>query len=78
MRTVPPATEITLTAEERQALEALTGQSHDYRRNGTTTLLAALSVGTGEVTGKHYQRRRRVEFLDFMNSVVADHECKEI
>lgn len=26
---------------------AMTGQSHDYKRNGTTTLFAALGVGTG-------------------------------
>ncbi len=54
------------------------GQSHDYKRNGTTTLFAALNVGSGQVTGKHYPRRRRVEFLDFMNRVVAQHEGKEI
>jgi transposase len=57
---------------------AMIGQSHDYKRNGTTTLFAALDVGTGAVTGQHRKRRRRVEFLDFMNRVVARHEGKEI
>jgi hypothetical protein len=28
---------------------ALTGQSHDYKRHGTTTLFAALEVATGKV-----------------------------
>jgi hypothetical protein len=54
------------------------GQSHDYKRNGTTTQFAALNVGTGEVTGRHYGRRRRLEFLDFMNRVVKQHPGKEI
>ena len=57
---------------------AMIGQSHDYKRNGTTTLFAAFNVISGEVTGQHYQRRRRVEFLDFMNRVVAQHPGKEL
>lgn len=51
---------------------ALTGQSHDYKRHGTTTLFAALEVATGKIIAAHSKRRRRVEFLDFMNSVTAD------
>jgi hypothetical protein len=43
------------------------GQSHDYKRHGTTTLFAALNVATGKVTGRHYRRRRRIEFLAFMS-----------
>src|SRR5215204_895708 len=49
----------------------LTGHSHDYKRNGTSTLFAAFEVATGKVTAAHKKRRRRVEFLDFMNDVVA-------
>ncbi len=44
----------------------MTGQSHDDKRHGTTTLFAALEVAAGKVTGQHYKRRRRVEFLDFL------------
>src|ERR1700723_2600794 len=50
---------------------ALTGQSHDYKRHGTTTLFAALEVASGRIVAEHSKRRRRVEFLDFMNSVTA-------
>ena len=50
---------------------ALTGQSHDYKRHGTTTLFAALEVATGKIIATHSKRRRRVEFLNFMNSVTA-------
>ena len=47
--------------------------THDYKRNGTTTLFAALEVATGLVKAGHYARRRRREFLDFMNDVIADY-----
>jgi hypothetical protein len=39
------------------------GQSHVYKRNGIMNLFAALNVGTRGVTGWHYKRRRRLEFL---------------
>ena len=57
---------------------ALTGQSHDYTRHGTTTLFAAFDIATGKVTGRPYKRRRRLEFLDFMNRVVAQNAGREI
>ncbi len=89
----PPDNAVVLSVDEKpsiQALEraqgylklpngrAMTGQSHDYKRNGTTTLFAAFDVGSGEVLGRHYKRRRRIEFLAFMNQVVARHPGKEI
>ena len=57
---------------------ALTGQSHDYKRHGTTTLFAALDIATGEVGAKHYGRRRRIEFLDFMSRIVSAHPGRQI
>ena len=89
----PPENAIVISVDEKpsiQALErkqgylkmpsgrALTGQSHDYRRHGTTTLFAAFNVTTGKVTGRQYKRRRRIEFLDFMNRVVAEHPDREL
>ncbi len=50
---------------------ALSGFSHRYQRHGTTTLFAALEVATGHIQGGHAKRRRRREFLDFMNDMVA-------
>jgi transposase len=82
----PPAKAIVICVDEKpsiQALEraqgylklpngrALTGQSHDYKRHGTTTLFAALEVATGRIIAAHSKRRRRIEFLGFMNKVVA-------
>src|SRR5271157_4351393 len=58
--------------------KALTGFSHSYKRHGTTTLFAALEVTTGQVKAGHYNRRRRVEFLDFMNQIVADYPDQEL
>jgi hypothetical protein len=49
----------------------LTGHSHDYKHNGTTTLFAAFEVATRKVRAAHRKRRRRKEFLDFMDDVVA-------
>jgi len=52
-----------------------------YKRHGTTTLFAALDVVIGlvkAVKAGHYRRRRRVEFLHFMNRVVVDHPGREI
>ena len=41
-------------------------------------MFAALNVATGEVTGRHYKRSRRLEFLDFMNTVVKQYLGKEV
>src|SRR6202023_3491167 len=57
---------------------ALTGFAHEYKRHGTSTLFAALEVATGLVHAGHYRRRRRREFLDFMNELVAKNPDKEI
>jgi hypothetical protein len=50
---------------------ALGGHSHDYKRNGTSTLFAAFELATGKVTAAHKKRRRHIEFLGFMNDIVA-------
>lgn len=82
----PPDNAVVLCVDEKpsiQALEraqgylklpngrALTGHSHNDRRHGTTTLFAAFEVATGKVRAKHEKRRRRKEFLAFMDDVVA-------
>lgn len=43
--------------------------THDYKRNGTTTLFAALEVATGKVTDRRYDRHGKAEFLDFLKKV---------
>src|SRR5580704_6589489 len=82
----PPENALVLCVDEKpsiQALEraqgwlrlpngrALNGRSHGYKRHGTTTLFAAFDIATGQVIAGHYNRRRRREFLDFMNQIVS-------
>lgn len=89
----PPENAVVLAVDEKpsiQALEraqgwlklpdgrAITGQSHEYVRHGTTTLFGALEVATGLVKAGHYRRRRRREFLDFMNKVIAEYPDRDI
>jgi len=89
----PPENAIVICVDEKpsiQALEraqgylrlpngrALSGRSHDYIRNGTSTLFAAFEVATGKVIAAHKKRRRRIEFLDFMNGVVAAYPGQDL
>src|SRR5205809_4020148 len=43
--------------------------THDYKRNGTTTLFAALEVLQGKVIGQCHQRHRHQEFLKFLRTL---------
>lgn len=89
----PPENAVVICVDEKphiQALEraqgylrlpdgrAVRGVAHEYKRHGTTTLFAALNVMTSKVIAKHTNRRRRVEFLAFMNEVVADNPNCEV
>ena len=49
--------------------------THDYKRNGTTTLFAALDVLTGAVIGQCLPRHRHSEFLKFLRTI--DREVPE-
>ncbi|MGF0313342.1 hypothetical protein [Rhodococcus sp. IEGM1428] len=44
-------------------------QTHDYVRNGTPTLFAALKVATGRVTGRYRPHHRHSEFLVFLKRI---------
>jgi transposase len=89
----PPENAVILSVDEKphiQALEraqgylklptgkAVTGFNHEYKRHGTTTLFAALEVLTGKVVGGHAHRRRRRDFLAFMNEVIAVYPAQEL
>jgi transposase len=88
----PPENAVVLSVDEKphiQALEraqgwlrlpdgkALTGFSHEYKRHGTSTLFAALEVASGQVKTGHFHRRRRRDFLAFMNDVVGAYPQRE-
>jgi transposase len=89
----PPENALVLCVDEKPSIQALeraqgwlrlpdgkavNGFSHGYKRHGTTTLFAAFDIVTGQVLAGHYQRRRRREFLDFMNEIVAAYPGREM
>src|ERR671911_359021 len=79
----PPENAVVLCVDEKSQIQALDRTapilplrpglperaSHDYVRNGTTTLFAALEVATGKVTDACYPRHRSDEFLRFLKHV---------
>src|SRR3954466_1244773 len=81
----PPARAVVLSVDEKPQIQALDRTqpglpvkpgrcatvTHDYERNGTTTLFAALNVLDGTVVGRYMQRHRHQEFLRFLNAVEA-------
>jgi transposase len=79
----PPDRAVVLCMDEKSQIQALDRtqpslplkkgragtMTHDYKRNGTTTLFAALNVLTGEVIGECLPRHRHEEFLKFLRRV---------
>jgi hypothetical protein len=58
--------------------KAITGYNHEYKRHGTINLYAALDISTGLIKTNQFQRRRRKEFLQFMNGVIKQYEGLQI
>ena len=79
----PPEKAVVLCMDEKSQIQALDRtqpslpmkpgragtMTHDYKRNGTTTLFAALDVLTGLVIGQCLPRHRHVEFLKFLKTI---------
>ncbi|TDK84887.1 IS630 family transposase [Mycolicibacterium mucogenicum] len=79
----PPEKAIVLCVDEKSQIQALNRTqpilpmrpglpekaTHDYQRNGTATLFAALEIATGKVTDRCYERHGKAEFLDFLKTV---------
>ena len=77
----PPAHAVVLSLDEKSQIQALDRtqpglplkrgrcgtMTHDYKRNGTTTLFAALDV----LEGRGMQRHRHQEFIRFLNAIEA-------
>jgi transposase len=76
----PPEKALVLCVDEKSQIQALDRtqpglpikkgrcgtMTHDYKRNGTTTLFAALEIAQGKVIGQCYGRHRHQEFLKFL------------
>ena len=86
----PPDKALVLCVDEKSQIQALdrtqpglpikkgraATMTHDYKRNGTTTLFAALDVKTGAVIGECLPRHRAKEFIRFLKKIdrtVAKH-----
>src|SRR3954447_7574103 len=81
----PPAHAVVLSVDEKSQIQALDRtqpglpikpgkcgtMTHDYVRNGTTTLFAALNVLDGRVIGRCMQQHRHQEFIRFLNVTEA-------
>jgi hypothetical protein len=76
----PPEHAIVLSVDEKSQIQALdrtqpgrplkkgraATMTHDYKRNGTTTLFAAFDVLEGKVIGRCMQKHRHQEFIRFL------------
>jgi transposase len=80
----PPRGALVLCVDEKTQIQALDRtqptlplrpgkaqrMTHDYKRNGTTSLYAALEIASGRVTGQCHDRHTHREFLAFLNRLV--------
>ena len=81
----PPERAVVLCVDEKTQIQALdhtqpslpirkgraATMTHDYKRNGTTTLFAALDAATGQVVGQCQPRHTNTEFVKFLDTVDA-------
>ena len=81
----PPEHALVLSCDEKSQIQALDRtqpglplkkgragtMTHDYKRNGTTTLFAALNTLDGTVIGSHMKRHRHQEWLKFLKLIDA-------
>lgn len=79
----PPEQAVVVCVDEKSQIQALNRtqpilpmrpglperMTHDYKRNGTTSLFAALNIATGEVLGKCLSKHRSAEFLRFLKII---------
>jgi transposase len=86
----PPDKVIVLCVDEKSQIQALNRtqpglplkkgrcgtMTHDYKRNGTTTLFAALNLLQGKVIGDCYKRHRHQEFLKFLRRIDREFPSK--
>ena len=81
----PPENALVLCVDEKSQIQALdrtapclpmlpttpARMTHDYVRNGTTSLFAAFDLASGSVIAQHYRRHRHQEFLRFLKVIDA-------
>lgn len=88
----PPSNAVVLSVDEKTQIQALNRtqpilplrpgiparQTHDYRRNGLTSLYAALEVSSGRVIGKCSERHTGADFLRFLNVITRRYYKRDL
>jgi transposase len=88
----PPEHAIVLSVDEKSQIQALNRtqkslpmfpgrlktMTHDYKRNGTTTLFAAMNVVDGTVLADFKPRHRHREWLDFLKTIDETYPTTEL
>ncbi len=88
----PPKGALVLCVDEKTQIQALdrtqatlpmkpgkaARMTHGYKRNGTTSLYAALEIASGEITGACYPKHRHQEFLAVLNQIVRAYPRKPL
>ena len=88
----PPERALVLSVDEKSQIQALNRtqpllpmrkglparMTHDYKRNGTTSLFAALEVASGKVHGRCFSRHTHVEFIAFLESIAKRYPRREL
>jgi len=84
----PPSNALVLSIDEKPSIQELErktgyvltsngkivrGLKSAYKRHGTLNLFAALNIATSAIHAKTTERRRRIEFLEFMDDIVAEY-----
>lgn len=79
----PPEHAIVLSCDEKSQIQALdrtqpglplkkgrcATMTHDYKRNGTTSLFAALNIADGNIIGECMKKHRHQEWIRFLNLI---------
>lgn len=88
----PPTQAVVLSVDEKTQIQALSRtqpllpmrpglperRTHDYRRNGLTSLYAAFNTASGEVLGACHPRHTAVQFLAFLRLVVRRYPRRDL
>jgi transposase len=88
----PPDNAVVLSVDEKTQIQALNRtqpllplrpglparQTHDYKRNGLTSLYAALEVNSGVIVGECRDRHTGADFLQFMNLIARRYPRTEL
>lgn len=88
----PPANAVVLSVDEKTQIQALNRtqpllplrpgvparQTHDYQRNGLTSLYAALEIATGSVVGTCSKRHTAADFLRFLKELSRRYRTRDL